>query len=399
MKRWLKIVIGAGLLALLAGFTFLLTQREEPQVQARLVALADEAPRYRPEDYLRVEGPADLVFPGDHGPHPDYQTEWWYYTGNLVADGGQRFGYQLTFFRRALVPPFQRTERQSAWAADQVYMAHFSLTDVAGGRYQAFERFSRGAAGLAGAQATPYRVWLEDWQVEEIAPGVTRMRARTGSQDPVLPQEGLALDLVLTDRKGPVLHGDRGYSPKGPMPGNASYYYSLTRMETSGTVQVADTVYPVNGLSWMDHEWSTSGLAADQVGWDWFSIQLDNGSELMVFQLRKEDGSIDPFSSGTFIAPDGSTRHLSRDEFEIAVGDTWRSPHSGATYPARWTVTVPAVGLTVEIEPHLADQELNVSYAYWEGAVRVEGERAGQAVGGNGYVEMTGYAGSMQGQF
>ncbi|MGD9317020.1 MAG: lipocalin-like domain-containing protein, partial [Anaerolineae bacterium] len=336
MKRWLKIVIGAGLLALLAGFTFLLTQREEPQVQARLVALADEAPRYRPEDYLRVEGPADLVFPGDHGPHPDYQTEWWYYTGNLVADGGQRFGYQLTFFRRALVPPFQRTERQSAWAADQVYMAHFSLTDVAGGRYQAFERFSRGAAGLAGAQATPYRVWLEDWQVEEIAPGVTRMRARTGSQDPVLPQEGLALDLVLTDRKGPVLHGDRGYSPKGPMPGNASYYYSLTRMETSGTVQVADTVYPVNGLSWMDHEWSTSGLAADQVGWDWFSIQLDNGSELMVFQLRKEDGSIDPFSSGTFIAPDGSTRHLSRDEFEIDVEDTWRSPHSGATYPARW---------------------------------------------------------------
>ena len=269
-------------------------------------------------------------------------------------------------------------------------MAHFALTDVAGRGYRAFERFARGAVELAGAQAAPFRVWLEDWRVEEVEPGVTRMRAS---------QEGLALDLVLTDRKGPILQGDRGYSPKGPQPGNASYYYSLTRLETSGMVHLADAVYPVSGLSWMDHEWSTSSLAADQVGWDWFSIQVDDGSELMVFQLRKEDGGIDPFSSGTFIAPDGSTRHLGRDAFEIRVGDTWRSPDTGATYPARWTVTVPDLDLKLEIAPHLAGQELTVSYAYWEGAVRVEGERAGQAVRGNGYVELTGYAASMQGQF
>jgi predicted secreted hydrolase len=329
----------------------------------------------------------------------DYQTEWWYYTGNLVADGGQRFGYQLTFFRRALAPPDLRTERESIWAADQVYMAHLALTDVSGERFQASERFARGAAGLAGAQAAPYQVWLEDWAVEEVEPGVTRMRARTASQDPSQSQGGMALDLVLVDGKGPILQGDRGYSPKGPQPGNASHYYSLTRLETSGTVQVGDTVYPVSGLSWMDHEWSTRALAADQVGWDWFSIQMDDGSELMVFQLRKEDGSIDPFSSGTFVAPDGSTRHLGRDEIEIQVDDTWRSPHSGATYPARWTVVVPAADFVVEIEPYLADQELTLSYAYWEGAVGVEGERAGQAIRGNGYVEMTGYAGSMQGQF
>ncbi len=153
--------------------------------------------------------------------------------------------------------------------------------------------------------------------MEELEPGVTRMYAA---------QDGLVLDLVLTDRKGPILQGDRGYSPKGPQPGNASYYYSLTRLETTGTVQVADVVHPVEGWSWMDHEWSTSGLAAEQVGWDWFSIQLDDGSELMAFQLRKEDGSIDPFSSGTLITPDGSTRHLDRDDFEIRVDDTWRSP-------------------------------------------------------------------------
>jgi predicted secreted hydrolase len=243
---------------------------------------------------------------------------------------------------------------------------------------------------LAGAQAAPYQVWLEDWQVEEVAPDVTRLRAA---------DEGLALDLLLTDRKGPILQGDRGYSPKGPQPGNASYYYSLTRLETSGTLQVADAEYAISGLSWMDHEWSTSGLAAGQVGWDWFSVQLDDGSELMVFQLRREDGSIDPFSSGTLIDPDGNTGHLDRDEFEIRVEDTWHSPHTRATYPARWTVIVPAVDLVLEIEPHLADQELVLSYAYWEGAVRVEGERAGRAVRGNGYVEMTGYAGSMRGQF
>jgi predicted secreted hydrolase len=372
------------------GTTLLLSQPEEPQVRARLVALANEPTDQGSAGYLRAEGPMPLDFPADHGPHPGYQTEWWYYTGNLVADGGERFGYQLTFFRRALAPPAQRTERESAWAADQVYMAHFALTDVAGARYRAVERFARGATELAGAQAAPYQVWLEDWRVEEVEPGVTRMRAA---------QEGLSLDLVLGDRKGPILQGDGGFSPKGLQTGNASYYYSLTRLETSGTVQVGEARYPVSGLSWMDHEWSTSGLPSDQVGWDWFSIQLDDGSELMVFQLRKEDGTIDPFSSGTFIAPDGSTRHLDRGDFQIRVEDTWRSPHTGATYPARWTITVPAVDLMLKIRPHLADQELNVSYAYWEGAVGVEGERAGRPVRGSGYIEMTGYAGSMQGQF
>jgi len=224
--------------------------------------------------------------------------------------------------------------------------------------------------------------------MEEVEPDVVRVQAA---------QEDLALDLALTDRKGPILQGDRGYSPKGP--GNASYYYSLTRLETSGRVQVGEANHQVSGLSWMDHEWSTSSLADDQVGWDWFSIQMDDGSDLMVFQLRKDEGSIDSFSSGTLVAPDGSKRPLGRDEFEIRVEDTWRSPKTGATYPARWTVTVPAADLTLKVEPHLADQELTVSYAYWEGAVRVEGERAGQAIRGAGYVEMTGYAGSMQGQF
>jgi len=382
--RWVNRISGLIITAfgIVALASLLLAQRagNEQRVQTSLVALAGEA-----TGFARVEGPRSLDFPADHGPHPDYQTEWWYYTGNLETADGRHFGYQLTFFRRGLEPPAERQERPSNWAADQVYMAHFALTDVAGGQYRAFERFSRGAAGLAGAESPPYRVWLEDWSVEEVEPNIVQLHAA---------QDGLALDLLLTDLKGPILQGDGGYSQKGPEPGNASHYYSQTRLESVGTVQVGDAQYPVEGLSWMDHEFSTSALAADQVGWDWFALQLDDGSELMVFQIRKADGRLDPFSSGTFVAPDGSTRHLSYDDFQIAVGDTWRSPRSGANYPARWMVTVPAVDLTLEIEPYLADQELNVSYAYWEGAVRIGG-----AVSGSGYVEMTGYAGSMQDQF
>ena len=385
MKRFVAILTAILILSLFAGGAVLFWRRPEPGVQARLVAQAEESTGFR-----RASQPASLAFPLDHGPHPDYQTEWWYYTGNVQTTGGRHFGYQLTFFRRALVPPPLWQDRDSAWAAEQVYMAHLALTDVARNSHQAFERFSRGAVGLAGAQALPYRVWLDDWSVQEINPGIVHLQAAQGD---------LGLDLLLTDRKGPILQGDQGYSQKGPDPGNASYYYSQTRLETSGVIQVADGRHEVTGLSWMDHEYSTSSLAADQVGWDWFSLQLEDGSELMVFQLRREDGTVDPFSSGTFVEADGGPRTLEHDAFEIRVEETWRSPRSGATYPARWTIIVPDMDLALRLEPHLADQELNLSYAYWEGAVRIQGMRAGQTVHGAGYVELTGYASSMQGQF
>jgi predicted secreted hydrolase len=318
-----------------------------------------------------------------------HHTEWWYYTGNLDTVDGRHFGYQFTIFRSALVSPEDRQQRPSSWATDQVYMAHFAVTNVDTGRFHSFERFSRGAAGLAGAQASPYQVWLEDWRVEELEPGVYHLRAA---------QDDVAIDLRLSDLKGPILQGDRGYSQKGPEPGNASYYYSLTRLASSGTVRVGETAYKVDGLSWMDHEFSTSALGPELVGWDWFSIQLDNGSELMVFQLRREDGSTDPFSSGTTVDPDGNTTRLGHQDFTVIVNDTWRNPHSDATYPAQWTISVPSKDLILEVTPYLADQELDASFIYWEGAVRIVGEHAGSAVSGNGYVELTGYAHSMQGQ-
>jgi predicted secreted hydrolase len=271
-------------------------------------------------------------------------------------------------------------------------MAHFALTDVDGGEHQAFERFSRGAAGLAGAASPPYRVWLEDWRVEQLDEDADTIQMHAAQAD-------VAIDLQLVDRKGPTLQGDRGYSQKGPDAGNASYYYSHTRLETSGVVQVGREAHQVEGWSWMDHEFSTSALAPDQVGWDWFALQLDDGSDVMVFQVRKNDGTVDSFSRGTLVGPNGERQYLSVDDFEIDVRSTWRSPRTGASYPSRWTVQVPGAALTLDIEPYLADQELDVSYAYWEGAVRCEGQRAGQPVRGEGYVELTGYAGSMQEQF
>ena len=340
--------------------------------------------------YQKADGPRPFIFPLDHGPHADFQTEWWYYTGNLQSEDGQHFGYELTFFRRAILPVQQQAARQSDWAISQLYLAHFTLTDVNGKQFLYYEKSERGAAGLAGATGVPqYSVWLDNWSVKQTGRDQYHLTASKGD---------LALDLQLHDVKGPILQGDKGLSQKGTGSGNASYYYSLTRLETSGKVSISGAVSTVNGLSWMDHEFSTSALAPDEVGWDWFALQLSDGSELMVYDLRRKDGSIDPFSSGTLVRSDGSSRSLKQSDFQIQVAGTWRSPHSGADYPAGWNVKLPSENLSLTIKPYLADQELNVSFIYWEGAVQVSGEAGGKQVSGSGYVELTGYARSMQGQ-
>ncbi|MGF1507109.1 MAG: lipocalin-like domain-containing protein [Anaerolineae bacterium] len=377
MKRLIMIVI-SGLLLAACG---------QAAAEASLISEGVE-----PEGFTRADGPRAWDFPADYGPHPDYQTEWWYYTGNLTSPDGRHFGYQMTWFRRAVEPAPERTERESDWAVEQIYLAHFAVTDVGGGTYQAFERFSRGAADLAGAQGDPYRVWLEDWYVETIGPETYAMFAEA---------EGVTLDVEMVSRKEPVLQGEQGYSQKGPEPGNASYYNSLTRLETTGTITVDGETFEVSGMSWKDHEFSTSALSDRQIGWDWFSIQLDDGTDLMFYHVRREDGSIDRLSKGSLSDAQGNTRVIlyREDDYIIDVTDTWTSRETGATYPAGWEVTIPSADMTITIEPLLADQELNVSYAYWEGAVRVSGTHNGQPVSGFGYVELTGYASSMEDQF
>jgi predicted secreted hydrolase len=389
MSKALRIAFILIAIAVLAVWLLWSLQNEGDELpRARLAAALGDAPSAA--SFERAAPEFGLSFPRDYGAHPDYQTEWWYYTGNLNTADGRRFGYQLTFFRRALMPPDERLSRMSDWAVDQVYLAHFALSDIAGENFNAFEDLARGAAGLAGAQAVPFQVWLYDWQVREIKASVYQLSAA---------QDGIGIDLTLSDVKGPILQGFDGYSQKGPEPGNASHYFSQTRLETTGQVQIDEERYQVSGTSWMDHEFSTSALSAGQVGWDWFSIQLDNDMEIMAFQIRREDGSIDPFSSLALIYPDGSTLKLGQEDFAIQVLDEWNSPHSGATYPSGWLLSVPAAGLSLEIEPHQVDQELNLSYAYWEGAVGARGSMDGQPVTGNGYVELTGYAGSMVGDF
>lgn len=358
------------------------------EVESNFAILEMESP---PDSgFRRADGSYPWKFPDDFGPHPDFQTEWWYYTGNLKSEDGRRFGYQLTFFRRGLSPSEKLIERESEWGGNQVYMGHFAISDIGDNTHYSFEKFSRAAPGLAGSQSSPFRVWLENWEVSQISDDEWWM---------VVAQEGVEIELKLKDEKGVIFHGDAGYSQKGIARGNASYYFSQTRLKSSGSLVIAGTEFEVTGLSWMDHEFSTSALSEGQVGWDWFSIQLNNEMELMLFQIRRSDGSIDQFSSGTLIKPDGETIHIDRIQFEIDVLDFWRSPHSDAVYPASWKIGIPHIGLTLDVQPYMDDQEMNVSYAYWEGAVSVTGELGEQALSGSGYVEMTGYAMSMEGEF
>jgi predicted secreted hydrolase len=383
--RWLTV---AGFLLLLAGVAALAlthTQAATPKDPSALLIPSNNA------NFKRAESGIQLSFPRDHGAHNDYQTEWWYYTGNLVAEDGRRFGYQLTFFRRALVSPENQAPRDSAWSIGQVYMAHFALSDVSTQQFYFFERFSRSAVGLAGALGEPfYKVWLEDWSVEQIGPSQYRLNAR---------QDGIRIILEMEDVKPIVLQGKDGYSQKGEETGNASYYYSQTRLRTNGMVTSAGQTFAVSGLSWMDHEFSTNALAADEIGWDWYALQLDDGSELMAYPIRKVDGSISPYSQGNLIASDGSSLPLRQDDLHITVERTWRSPYNNTVYPAAWTISVPSEDLILYVEPYIADQELRLNFTYWEGAVRVWGTLAGKPVSGSGYVEMTGYAHSMNGKF
>ncbi len=340
--------------------------------------------------FARALEPMALQFPRDHGAHPDYQIEWWYYTGNLHTDDGKAFGYQLTFFRFALTP--QMPERASHFTTNQVYMGHFAVTDAANGEYFCFERRSRGAGGLAGATGHPiYQVWLEDWSATEAVPGVIRLHVASTS-DLIEAEPQIRLSLNLRQTRPPILHGDRGLSQKGPESGNATYYYSLVGLETTGEVTINGKTTTVSGISWMDHEFGTSFLGEGFVGWDWFSLQLENGTTLMLYCLRRSDQACDPQTfEGTLVYPDGRQLRVRKTDFTLTPTRQWTSQESGATYPSGWQITFSELKIALQIEPLIPNQEFRASFTYWEGAVRVRGQMDGAAVSGRGYVELTGY--------
>jgi predicted secreted hydrolase len=355
-------------------------RERHPEIGLRYLRAQDDV------GFTKAAGPHVFEFPADHRGHPEYRTEWWYFTGNVQSGEGATFGFELTFFRVGLKAPDGGGERNSRWATDQVWMAHFALTDVANNRFLPSERMAREALGLSGASGDPVRVWVKDWSAErsESGPGERwQLVGRNGST---------GVKLTLATAEAPVLNGDGGLDQKGSQPGNASYYYSLPRMSVSGTLTVEGVPISVTGAAWMDREWSTSALGENVAGWDWFGLRLSDGGSLMFYRLRRWDGTADGFSGGTLVTPERERRHLARNDVDLTPLQYWKSPVRGTTYPVAWRVRVPAAGLDFELRPYLQNQELDLSARYWEGAVRGTGTgAAGNRIAAEGYVELAGY--------
>ncbi len=341
------------------------------------------------EGFRKVTGPCSLSFPEDHGAHRQYRTEWWYYTGNVQSDAGEPFGFQLTFFRTALRPATadEGDALRSAWQSSQLFIAHAAVTDVNRKIHLSAETAAREALELAGVRAgnETVTVYTRTWKAC-IGPQDHRLAAKS---------ERFSLDLSLTPQKPPVLHGNGGYSRKGSSPERASCYYSLSRLAAGGKIRVDDRIWNVAGTAWMDHEFSTAPLEPGLAGWDWFSLQLSDRTELMVFFLRKADGEIHAASAGTFVDSDGETVGLTRRQLAVEVLDRWKSPDSNAVYPVRWRLSTSGPDLALEIRARIDNQEMDTrqttGVVYWEGSVTVEGTAAGRPVSGTGFVEMTGY--------
>ena len=324
-------------------------------------------------------------FPKDFNSHDDFRVEWWYYTGNLEEiETARPFGYQLTFFRVTLNNE-GANPNQSQWKLGHVYFAHMTLTDIDGEKFYYFERINRKGVGNAGADADRLMVWNEDWFLEG--------KGKTHSLKAM--ESGTGIELQLVPEKKLVIHGNNGISKKGSEKGNASHYFSYTRMKTTGQIFVKGKAYNVIGSSWMDHEYSSNQLNDELVGWDWFSLKLDDKTELMLYLLRRKTGGVDSFSSGTFIAADGSSRHIKQEEFIVRPLSYWTSKKSGIVYPASWELKLPNFGIKLTLSPDLNEQELydlrSISASYWEGSVSVEGTIRGDSIKGKGYVELVGY--------
>jgi len=376
MKR--DIVIAA--LVALVGLVWLvqrMEQRDPDTSGISSTALLNAAP----DAFKRVTGPEPLAFPADHAMHPGFRNEWWYFTGNLLDDADKRYGFQFTLFRFAVEPGEQP---DSDFASDAIWMAHLALSDVAGERFISGERFARGAMDLAGATTDSW--WLRDWRVTRTGDG-WRLRARL---------DDASLDLDLNPRKPVVLQGDSGYSQKGPAPGNASRYYSITRMDADGRLMLDGTAVDVSGSAWLDREWGSSQLGAGIAGWDWFALQLEDGRDLMLYRLRTEAGEASRFSAGVLVGADGGYRILGEEDFEFEEIRRWQD-RRGVDWPVAWRVRLPAESIEFEVHAAFDAQRWYATVGYWEGAVDVI-DPADQRTLGWGYLELSGYADSGEGR-
>ncbi|HEY3899147.1 MAG TPA: lipocalin-like domain-containing protein [Chthoniobacter sp.] len=328
-------------------------------------------------------------FPRDHHQHPEFKTEWWYFTGRLEDESGDVFGYQITFFRQGLRPLADRGGTTSRFIVDDLKFAHFAISDIHGQRFHFSQKRNRGAFGEAGFSDSDRLAWIENWTLQLKPDGAFALHAE---------DEAAELQLRLENTKPFVVHGENGISQKADGVGRASHYYSGTRLATTGSLVLGGKSRPVHGESWLDREWGSNQLAPNQVGWNWFSLQFTDGTELMLYQMRLKDGGLDPNSSGTFVDQNGASQHLRRDDYQLVPTKYWTSKSSGGRYPISWQLTVPKVGLHAEISTPLESQELVLEpIAYWEGLVEIQGTRNAAAVRGHGYMELTGYAGPLVG--
>lgn len=337
-------------------------------------------------DYAHARAGYRYEFPRDHGSHPDFRTEWWYFTGNVADAKGERFGFKLTFFRNRMAPPGADTPA-SPLAATQVYLSHFAVTAIDRGAHANFERIGRAALGQGHASETDFDVACQEWHARRLADDTFVLSARDGDT---------AIELSLAPQRPFTIHGRDGVHVKAAVESQASHYISFTRMETSGTIVWNGIPHAVRGSGWMDHEFGSDQLATTESGWDWFGLQLDNGDDLMVYQLRTPEGTAKPDFHGTIVRADGSTAPLLSGSYTIEATRRWRSPHTGGDYPIAWRIAIPSEAITLEVEATVADQEMrnprSTGFAYWEGAVTVRGTKNGAAIAGRGYAELVGYA-------
>jgi predicted secreted hydrolase len=325
-------------------------------------------------------------FPRDHFSHPEYDTEWWYFTGNVKAADGHEFGFEVTFFRAHPDEQNHDSVRNPVWNADQIYIAHFALSDITAGKFYHQERLNRPGPGIAGVDASQRIIWNGNWQVRWLSFDPIEQELEAVDQD-------TQIRLKLKSRKPIVINGRNGVSQKGQLRGEASHYYSLTRIAASGNLAVHGKKYEVAGLAWMDREFFSNVQGSRTQGWDWMCIQLDTNEDLMLYRLRLKDGSISPYSSGTFVDAQGKAEFLDNSKFSLDPLRTWHSPISSSDYPIEWNISIPSKSLALHLTTPLPQQELDnrVTESYWEGAVRYNGTEAGKKTGGIGYLEMTGY--------
>jgi predicted secreted hydrolase len=375
------VVTVLAMLAALAGCENAVEEGSAARLGTGLRLLGGEAG----DGFARATEPRPFTFPVDHGSHPDFRTEWWYFTGNLATASGRHFGFELTFFRYALAPDGAAPDEASRWRARQLWMAHFAITDTEAGRFIARERLAREALGLAGAATEPWRVWVKDWTVSGTGAG-NDFRAQLAARD-----DAIGLNLSLTATVPHIAQGDRGVDVKGNGNGNASHYYSIPRLAAEGEISVEGERFQVAGLAWLDREWSTSSLDAGTEGWDWFALHLSDGSNLMFYRLRTHGGTASEYSGGVLVGADGLRTRLGARDVVLTVLDEWRSERTGVRYPVAWRLTAAGIGVDLEIRPYLEHQELDLSVRYWEGAVQAEGRGPAGPLTGEGYLELAGY--------